>query len=218
MNNFSFTAVSGNKKTGTMPVTRTDKSSCPLSCGSYAGCYAKSGPSAIHWNKLNNEGLTIDGLVSKIDTIERGAIWRMNEAGDLPGINESIDTESMDKIIAVNSKRKLQGFTYTHKKSMQAIDYVQSANKKGFTINVSCDTIDEVKKFHAMGLPCVAISDTNKKVSYIDNIKLVQCPAEYNEKLTCKTCKMCANSVRDYVIRFTPHGTSKKKIIPIKIA
>lgn len=218
MNNFSFIALSTNKKTGAIPVTRTDKTSCPTSCGAYAGCYAKSGPSAIHWNKLNNGGLTALELSAKLLELPLGTMWRHNEAGDLAGENESIDVTQMDLIVNANMKRKLKGFTYTHKKSDDAIDYVKSANKKGFTINISCDSMAEVEKFHKQGLPCVTISDSINKVDVINNIKLVQCPAEYNDKITCKTCKMCAIPNRDYVIKFTPHGTAKKKIVPIKLA
>lgn len=218
MNNFSFIAVSTNKKTGATPVTRTDKSSCPQSCGAYAGCYAKSGPSVINWNKLNNGGLTAIELSAKLLELPIGTMWRHNEAGDLAGINEEIDVAQMDLIVNANSRRKLKGFAYTHKKSMQAIEYVKQTNKKGFTINISCDNMDEVAKYHAMGLPCVTIAQSDKKVDKIGNIKMVQCPAEYNEKITCKSCGMCANSGRDYVIKFTPHGTAKKKIVPIKLA
>lgn len=212
MNTFAFTRISGNKKTGPMPVTRTDMQSCPPSCGAFAGCYAKSGPSMIHWSKLNKGGLSIDDLAAKIRELPRNTLWRLNESGDLPGIGESIDIDSLIKIVQANKGK--MGFTYTHKK--QDIPAIVKANKLGFTINVSCDTADEVSKYHALGLPVVAISNNPDKVEYIGGVKSVRCPAEYNDKVQCVSCKLCQNAKRDYAIKFTPHGTMKKRIIPIQ--
>lgn len=215
MNTFKIVMSSANRKTGDIMQTYTDSSSCPKSCAAYDGCYAKSGYARFSWDKTDK---SVDDLVKVLSGMSVGTLWRHNIAGDLAGIDEDIDTGIMDKIINANKRRKLKGFTYSHKKSDSAIAYIKNANQKGFTINVSCDSIEEVKKFHAMGLPCVTIANTGNKVDKLDNIKMVQCPAEYNDKITCKTCAMCANGNRDYVIKFTPHGIAKKKIVPIVLA
>ena len=58
-----ITARSGNAKTGPIPVTTTERASCPTTCPFYdKGCYAKSGPLALHWRKVS------DG--------ERGTDWQ----------------------------------------------------------------------------------------------------------------------------------------------
>lgn len=205
---FKIVAESKNVKTGNIPQTYTDKTSCPLSCGAYNGCYAKQGNTNIHWNKTNK---SFDDLISFVKGLPRKQLWRHNVAGDLMGINENIDVDALNRLVLANKGKK--GFTYTHKKSN--IDALIDANKNGFTINVSCDTNEEIKKYHALGLPVVAISNNPDKVEFIDNIKMVRCPAEYSDKVNCVKCQLCADNTRDYGIKFTPHGVLKKKIITI---
>jgi hypothetical protein len=53
---FSFVRVSANRKTGPIPVTNTDATTCPPSCGLFAECYAKSGHVLMHWRRLSMPG------------------------------------------------------------------------------------------------------------------------------------------------------------------
>lgn len=46
--------VSGNRKTGPIPVSTTSRESCPNSCPLYTGCYASGGPLRIHWDKVTS--------------------------------------------------------------------------------------------------------------------------------------------------------------------
>lgn len=47
---YHFTRVSGNAKCGPIPVTTTSADSCPPTCSFKGnGCYAESGPLAMHW-------------------------------------------------------------------------------------------------------------------------------------------------------------------------
>ena len=62
-----ITPRSGNAKTGPIPVTTTERASCPSTCPFYdKGCYAKSGPLALHWRKVSDgeRGTDWQGLTS----------------------------------------------------------------------------------------------------------------------------------------------------------
>ncbi|MEG0068146.1 MAG: hypothetical protein RR740_26515, partial [Pseudomonas sp.] len=66
---YHFTRVSGNAKTGPIPVTTTSADSCPPSCSFKGnGCYAESGPLALHWKAVTagKRGGSLDELCTKI--------------------------------------------------------------------------------------------------------------------------------------------------------
>ena len=78
----------------------------------------------------------------------RGIVWRHNQAGDLPGIdNVNIDATKLLQLVESNKGRK--GFTYTH---YPVIDnnwnqgLIKNANKLGFTINLSAESYSEADK------------------------------------------------------------------------
>ena len=51
MNKYHLTAKSANVKTGPIPVSTTSAATCPPECpfNNSQGCYAGSGPLALHW-------------------------------------------------------------------------------------------------------------------------------------------------------------------------
>lgn len=52
---YHFTRASGNVKTGPIPVTTTSADSCPPTCSFKGnGCYAESGPLALHWRAVSS--------------------------------------------------------------------------------------------------------------------------------------------------------------------
>jgi hypothetical protein len=52
---YHFTRVSGNAKCGPIPVTTTSADSCPPTCSFKGnGCYAESGPLALHWKAVSS--------------------------------------------------------------------------------------------------------------------------------------------------------------------
>ena len=92
-------------------------------------------------------------------------------------------------------------------------------NKENETIiNQSTDTIkDALESFKAnKETVYTAPATMTDKVDNIDGVKLVRCPAEYNEKINCRNCgsgkPLCARLKRNYIIKFVAHGNQKKKI------
>jgi hypothetical protein len=176
------------------------------------GCYAKQGPLFWTWNKLVN-GQDIDAFCDHIAALPDGQLWRHNQAGDLPGIDNAIDAQALRKITAANIGKR--GFTYTHKPLTQAnLEAITCANADGFTVNISADSPEQAAAvFRATGLPtvCILPSDSKAKSYSVANILIVTCPASLRDT-TCNDCRMCADPSRNFVIGFPAHGVAKKHV------
>lgn len=209
---------SSNAKTGPIPVSTTSAVSCPDRCSlKKSGCYADGGPLAIHWKKVSDgsRGESWDSFCGKIQALPDGSLWRHNQAGDLPGNGQVIHSDLMEKL--VNANKGKCGFTYTHYDPTIKInkDNIRKANKNGFTVNLSAESLIEADKFKKMNIgPVVTIlPEDAEKVTFTPNgNKVVTCPATYREDVSCSTCKICAdNSENRAIIGFPVHGVTKKK-------
>lgn len=219
---FSFTLVSRNRKTGPIPVVRTSKNSCPDSCVlKNNGCYAEIGPTNMWWSKLNHKGLNEQELIESLYTIPIRSIWRMNEAGDLPHKNGNIDGNFLSQVVLANSARKASGFAYTHHDmSIEWNRYcVKKANDCGFTINLSCESVEDAIEKQKIAPVVVIVTEefwqNSRNIRKIGNSFVVRCPAEYNENMNCAQCRICANNRRKSIVGFTAHGVNKRKVINI---
>ena len=220
--------VSDNKKTGPIPVTTSSRNTCPDACPLKAGgCYAKSGPLALHWTAVSNgeragdlSAPTLEGLVAFVRSLPRGQLWRMSQAGDLPGDGASnrIDVDALARIVAANRGRR--GFTYTHypvtdNPQDDNAAAIRHANEHGFAINLSADNPAQADRLSDMGIAPVVtlLSDTATDKAYKTPAgrTIVTCPAAIREGVTCATCGICADSGRSFIVGFPAHGTSKKK-------
>lgn len=221
MNDFRFhvTRVSSNAKTGPIPVTTSSENTCPTTCPLFgAGCYAKSGPLALHWKKVSDanekRSLSESEFFDVIKSLPKGQLWRHNQAGDLPHVHGYIEENFLNTLIKANKKKN--GFTYTHHELNKPhnMKMVQLANQNGFTVNHSADTVQGAVKAHKelSGIPVVTLLPMNApNVETVEGVKVVACPAEKSEKINCANCGLCAIADRDYVIGFRVHGTQKKK-------
>ena len=197
----------GNRKTGPIPTTRSPASTCPDSCGLKGnGCYAENAPLVWAWTDDAVKGCDFDALLMKIRKIPAGSLWRHNEAGDL-------DFETLERLVAANSGRR--GFTYTHHVPTQnprRLADLRAANANGFTINVSADNVLIADRYVTAGLPTVVVLPMSaENVSYTPaGNKIVACPAEKSDRVTCATCGLCQIADRPYIIGFRAHGSRKK--------
>ena len=215
---YHLTLKSSNVKTGKIPVSTSTAKTCPDSCPlKKAGCYADSGPLALHWKQVteNNRGNNWLDFVEKISQLPVNQLWRHNQAGDLIGDNQKIDFNKLKLLIDAN--RGKRGFTYTHKPMTKAnITAIQYANENGFTVNLSANNLNHADKLAALNIaPMVVIIGENlPKVNYTPNgLKVVTCPAQTSDKVTCESCGLCQLAFRKYAIGFIAHGTSKKKAL-----
>jgi len=245
-----FSRVSMNVKTGPIPTSMTEQSSCPSACPFKAGklCYPYFSPLGFMWEALNNGGynvggnghrkaitpITWDEFCGNIGQLPKNQLWRHNTAGDLPGIGNSIDTKALQQLVDANNKSRACGFTYTHKpvgRSGQALVNAQAiyaANKSGFHINVSADSLSEADELAELGIAPVVVvvdSDAPKKMRTPQGRHVIVCPAEMPKQkrrtkaemgshrpkvlptVQCAKCQLCAKDRT-----FRSHGTRRNKV------
>ena len=238
---YLITERSKNKKVGPIMVTTSPRASCPQACPFMKnGCYAESGPLAFLWSGLDKTdsgqafqsgkgSVTVADHKTLLRTIRKllpGSLWRHNQAGDLPGKGNAVDTEALAEIVEANKGRR--GFTYTHKPVEYSDkvdchtvaanrDAIRNANRNGFTVNLSANNLahaDELARI-AIG-PVAAVLPADHKGNTVtpQGRKVVQCPATLDgakyAKVNCASCKLCSLQ-RDFIIGFPAHGGGSKK-------
>lgn len=219
---YHFIPESSNRKTGAIPVTYTERASCPPSCPHYrADCYAEDFYTRMAWDKVPQRGGTLEALCEAIAALPEGQLWRMNVAGDLPGEGEAVDPVALGEIVRANTGRR--GFTYTHKKSPEAIEWAAHATRWGFTVNLSADDAGDADALAPFGPVCAIVpTDTPEKSYTPEGCTIIVCPAQTRDDVTCETCGLCARADRAVIIGFRAHGTrarvadaKARRVIPI---
>ncbi len=217
---YSFTRISGNSKTGPIPVTMSSRETCPDNCGlKSSGCYAESGMVRMHWQKVNQDNpksINVEQLAGHIASLPKGQLWRMNVAGDLAHENQIIDALALSEIVRANKGKR--GFTYTHH-NVTGDDnpnaaLIRMANKGGFTVNLSADTLmqaDKLKDLNIGPVVCIMPIDCDKVTTTPAGNAVIQCPATYRDDIQCSNCGICQVASRQAIIGFPVHGTGKKK-------
>ncbi len=217
--NFYLNPKSKNKKTGNMPVSTSDRGTCPDACPfKNNGCYAEGYPLKGRWDEVTSgkRGGLFSDFVAQVAALPENILWRHNQAGDLPGDGENIDRGALLALAGANAEKR--GFTFSHydvetnKHNRAAI---ATANAKGFTINLSANNLDHADKLTDLGIGPVATVlphdfDARKTTTPKGRI-VAQCPATYRDDVTCKTCGLCQKQSRRVIVGFPAHGNSKKK-------
>jgi hypothetical protein len=221
---YHFVKQSANSKTGPIPVTYSERETCPPSCPHYrADCYAEDYYTRLSWDKVSQRGGDLATLCQAVAALPAGQLWRHNVAGDLPGTGEHVDAAALGEIVAANRGRR--GFTYTHKKSAEGIYWAAQATRWGFTVNLSADDAGDADALAELESgPVVAIvpMDTPEKSYTPAGRTIIVCPAQTRDGVTCATCGLCARPDRGVIIGFRAHGSrarvadaKARRVIPI---
>ena len=220
---YHLTKKSSNAKTGPIAVSTTSRDSCSPSCPLFGnGCYAETGPLRLHWDKVSDgpwaekpRGNDIETFIRELKSLPEGTCFRHNQAGDLPHGNGIINSHALDLIVEACSERKLVAWTYTHHDPDLFVNQqrIKSANKRGFTVNISAHNQEHAANCHRHGLPAVCIVPKNesRKTWEHDGVKFLVCPAQWSDK-NCAECKLCSVAERSCVVAFKAHGTQAKKV------
>jgi hypothetical protein len=219
--NVHMTMKSANAKTGPIPVSTTSYATCPTSCVFRKnGCYADSGPLALHWKAVTEgkRGTTWEAFCDTVAAMPEGTFWRHNQAGDLPSDGVGIDSYAMLQLVDANKGKR--GFTYTHHNVMEGTQHamrnqaaIANANRHGFTVNLSANDLAHADELMALNIgPVVVVvpSDTTDNTVTPEGHKVVLCPATQRDDVSCATCQLCQRQ-RTTIVAFPAHGTSKKK-------
>lgn len=219
---FTLNMISGNVKTGPIPVSTSGKETCPNACPlKNNGCYASQGPLNIHWNKVTSgeRGSDWATFLKDVRKIPRHSLFRWAQAGDLVGENDVIDMGALKELTAASKHTRIFGYSHYPLTPMN-IEAFKLANDNGFTLNISTNSISEVDKAMAHGLPVVTVlpSDHDNTIRTLvteGGNKVLVCPASLGKDITCATCGLCQKRDRSYVIGFIAHGNNKKKVSAI---
>lgn len=222
--NYQLTLKSDNIKTGPIPVSTTGRQSCPDSCPLKAGgCYAKGGPLGMHWDRVTagERGEALLAFADKIRSLPANQVWRHNQAGDLPGEGDQIDTDGLAALVEAN--RHKRGFTYSHKPILGTSNLatqnrmaIRGANMAGFTINLSGNNpshADALADADAGPVVCILPEGAPLSSSTPKGRRIIVCPAQREDLpgVTCATCRLCAKVNRSVIVGFLAHGSARKK-------
>lgn len=216
--------LSDNKKTGPVYVSTSSRETCWNGCPFYGnGCYAGSGPLNLHWQAVTEKrrGGGFSDLIKTISALPRGELFRHNQAGDLPGKGSRINRGELRKLTRATAG--LKAWTYTHKpvlgdgkQAKENREAVQEANSAGFVINLSGNTMAHADELADLGIAPVVVvlpEDAPRHRQYTPaGRRVIVCPAQTREGITCATCQLCARGERSVIIGFLAHGTSHKKV------
>jgi len=180
-------------------------------------CYAEFGPLKMFWRKVDAgiRGFDWRGFLAAVRTIRKGQLGRHNQAGDLPGLGDKLDRVKLAQLVRAASGT--MAYTYTHKPLHSVADQIAiaEANRAGFTINLSGNTLAHADALADLDIGPVVVllpRDTAPRA----NIKtpkgrrVVVCPATYRDDVTCESCKLCARQ-RETIVGFPAHGTASKR-------
>jgi hypothetical protein len=214
-----LTPKSANVKTGPIPVSTTERASCPSDCKMKAECYAASGPLALHWAAVSNGARGTDWatFTDAIAALPDGQLWRHNQAGDLPQANGTINPALLGDLVAANIGKR--GFTYSHHRDAESINWIRHANAWGFTVNLSANDLhdaDALADADAGPVVVVLPSTQTSNTTTPRGRPVVVCPATQRDDVSCATCQLCQRQ-RAAIVGFPAHGT-RKRVIDIKLA
>lgn len=209
-------AKSGNRKTGSIPVTYRPMTTCPTDCpflptGTIGGCYGTGrlfGMAAKHSGKIDVESATWKVRLGK----ERGARYlRDRVVGDVVTPEGTLDREYIAGITQVALANKLVPFGYTHAWKQFTEQDMSFLLDSGYVMNASTETHEDAERAIAAGMQAVIVDDDTPEGSIVAGRRLVTCPAEVRDDVSCASCGLCAKPNRTVLIRFTTHGIARAK-------
>lgn len=217
MNQYHLTRISGNSKTGPIPVSTTSEDACPVTCPLKGnGCYAEQGKLAMHWRAVSERarGVGLDEFCDQIHKLPRRQLWRFAQAGDLPGDGAHIDGEALMKIVDANTGKR--GFGYTHYDPLipHNARMIAVANARGFAISMSANSLehaDELARLKVAAVVTLLPPDQLKATTTPEGRHVAVCPAAVRKDINCANCGVCAVIDRRTIIGFPAHGPGTAK-------
>jgi hypothetical protein len=182
-------------------------------------CYAYSGPLALHWRAVSEgkRGTDWGEFTAAIAALPAGQLWRHNQAGDLPVSGGTVDPVALGELVAANTGRR--GFTYSHHRDAQSINWIRHANAWGFTVNLSANDLRDADTLSELDAgPVVVVLPSTQSTNTVTPAgrPVVICPATQRDNVSCATCQLCQRQ-RKAIVGFPAHGSQYRKI-DIKLA
>ena len=209
-------ADSGNSKTGRIPVTHRPMTTCPSTCpflptGPVGGCYATG--RIFGMADRYSGSITLDDAVARVRKgMHAGARYlRDRVAGDVVTAAGRLDRAYVAAITTVATSNGLTPFGYTHAwRTFTPADraWLQSS---GYVMNASTETPAGAARAVRLGMPTVIANGIVPEGTMIEGKRVVTCPAQTRDDVSCASCGLCAKPNRSCIIRFMPHGSAVRK-------
>lgn len=209
----ALTQVSHNKKTGPIAVSSTGWSSCPPTCGAREICYAKKGyHTRLHGDKITRQerGVPPEQFIRQVAALPPGTLFRHNVSGDL-WHHEGMLSRNLLRHLTEATQHLKAAWTYTHHRpnSLNQVA-IRTANRNGFTVNVSADDLDSAVDFKRRGYPVVCIVKDMPESFEHKGVTFIRCPHQVDGgKTQCMGCgngtPLCSIPDRHFVVAFEEH-------------
>jgi len=217
-----LTARSGNSKTGEIPVTYRPMSTCEPTCaflptGDIGGCYGTGRIFAIA-AKFAQATVAYSALVERMrkGISPSARFLRDRVVGDIVTDTSDIDHNYISAIADLAREFALIPFGYTHAWRRFTRDDVARVAATGYVMNASCETRADIRAAIDLGMPVAIASDLVTEGETFTRpdgttARIVTCPAQTRENVTCASCGLCARTNRAAIVRFQIHGMAKKR-------
>lgn len=220
-----FVKRSGNAKTGPIPVTVSERASCPDTCKlkSEGGCYYEATfYTRKNWDKIDagERGGNWADLVAQVKRLPAAQLWRHNVGGDLPHRGGLIDVVALGELTDANHGKR--GFTYTHHAvATNGADVattlwnraaIKDANRAGLAVNLSADNLHEADQLADLDIgPVVAVVPADQLTNTVTPAgrKVVICPAVTTDSTSCGDCALCHRQGNRPIVGFPAHGSRR---------
>jgi len=210
---------SDNSKTGPIANTYVPiANTCPRTCPFLdRGCYAQSGPMALHNARLEARARGASALevaqaeAVGVDALPADRPLRLHVVGDAR-------TDAAARVLSDATARYIiRGgqpvFTYTH-----AWRTVARESWGPVSVLASCENVPAAKQASERGYAAAVVVKAHPvdgRAYEQDGMKVIPCP-EQTRGISCSSCRLCfdANKLRDRsaVIAFAPHGSKAKRV------
>jgi hypothetical protein len=173
----------------------------------------------LHWAAVStgSRGIELEQFCLEIFKLPDGTLWRHNQAGDLPQIDDTIDPFALGQLVQANIGKR--GFTYSHHRDNASLEWIRHANAWGFRVNLSANDLPDADKLADTGAgPVVVVLPSTQSANTVTPAgrTVVICPATQRDDVTCATCQLCQRE-RSTIVGFPAHGT-KRRVIDIRVA
>jgi hypothetical protein len=211
LHNVHLVAISSNSKIGPMPATYRGRETCPTDCAFLNnGCYGDGRIFALAHKYVR--ALSIDKAREILRRAKTDAKYlRDRVVGDLVNSRGLFDMNYVRGIARLAREHGLTVFGYTHAWRILTREDAAAIRATGYVMNASCETVQDVRHAISLGMPSVITNDKIVEGATVAGYRVITCPAQIRDNVTCATCGLCAKPDRKVIIRFLTHGPSKKR-------
>jgi hypothetical protein len=145
-------------------------------------------------------------IAEAVNKIKGAPLFRDRVVGDVVKDGE-IDYEYLTNIGIVCREANVPAFSYTH--AWEQIDRERIPDN--YVMNASTESVSEATRAISLGFPTVITNDNVREGEMINGKRVVTCPAQTRDNVTCATCKLCSKPQRAAIVRFLVHGIARNK-------